>query len=456
MPSTGTTRTRAKSAAATAEVPADEAQQPEGAAAPVVEGEPVDEKAEQRRAQTSEMIDNLRKIIVERMRGEMNPKFEKLQGQLDDLAALLTALQEAQGDGAAQTLEEDALNDKISYAVEVWLKSMYGEEGTATGATLHERLDGLATALAQHQSDVNQRLQQHTQVVEDALKARHVAELGKASVTGVLRDVVAEQRQAVPGVYAKVHQLMLRIEEIGKGRQYKAESRGDAGNVEYSFRGIDDAMDAVGAGLRAVGLIMRSEVVGAIHEVHSVEKRPGWIQHWATTRLTMRYVFVDPADGSEHAVEGYGVGKDLGDKDGSKASSAAMKYALFQGLCIPVKGMNIDPETDNPTDPGPGETSERSQQRRQEVERQQETAPPAAQEPRTQPAGRSGTESPDELAARALAAARAATDDERLTRILQQAQADGILMAQIEDKPLQLHLVTIRRTLREASGGQGG
>ena len=456
MPSTGTTRGRAKSAAATA----DEAQQPEAADTPVIEGEPVDEKAEQRRANTTEMINNLRELIVNRMRGEMNPKFEKLQAELDAHADLLKAIQEAQGDGAGVMLEEDALADKISYAVQVWLKGMYGEEGTVTGATLNERLDGLATALAQHQSDVSQRVSDALAVVEarvnELTHGFQVARLGEASAHGVLRDVVAEQRSGVKGVYRKVHQLMLRIEEIGKGRQYRAESRGDSGNVEYSFRGIDDAMDAVGAGLRAVGLIMRSEVIEAQHEVHAVEKRPGWVQHWATTRLTMRYVFVDPEDGSEHAVEGYGVGKDLGDKDGSKASSAAMKYALFQGLCIPVKGMNIDPETDNPTDPGPPPEQQRPQQERREESPRAPQAPPDAQEPRTPPAGRSGTESPDELAARALAAARAATDDARLTRILQQAQQDEILMVQIEGQPLQLHLVTIRRTLREAAGGQSG
>lgn len=450
MPSTTARTTRAKSTAAAT---ADEAQQPETPDTPVVEGETVDEKAEQRRASTQDMVNQLREVIVNRMRAEVNPKFDGLQKQLDDLAALLTTLQDAEADGSAQVAQEDFLSDKLDAAVEAKLRELFGEEGAATGATLAQRVDGLAVALAQHQSDVNQRLSDTLTAVQAQVNETTMARLGEASATGVLRDVVAEQRAAVPGVYAKVHRLMKQVEEIGKGRQYRAESRGDSGNVEYSFRGIDDAMDAVGAGLRSVGLIMRSEVVKAEYEVQTVEKRPGWVQHWATTRLTMRYVFVDPDDGSEHAVEGYGVGKDLGDKDGSKASSAAMKYALFQGLCIPVKGMNIDPETDNPTDPGPGETSERSQERRQEVQQQAAQERPAEQPPAPRP------DEPAEVrAAKALQAAKAARTEEELTRVLVQATQEELLLQPVEGKPLQIHLVTIRRTLRPAAetGGQDG
>lgn len=444
MPTTTARTSRAKSAAATA----DEAQQPEVADAPVVEGEPVDEKAEARRANTTEMINSLRGVIVERMRGEMNPKFEKLQSQLDDLAAIATALQEAEGDGSAQVAQEDFLSDKLDAAVDAKLRELFGEDGSATGATLAQRVDGLATALAQYQADVNQRVLQSREVLEIELReAVHGLESQIRWTPETAGAVEAGARRApVPGVYAKVHKLMLQVEEIGKGRQYRAETRGGSGDVEYTFRGIDDAMDAVGAGLRVVGLIMRSEVVEAEHEVQTVEKKPGWVQHWATTRLTMRYTFVDPADGSEHAVEGYGVGKDLGDKDGSKASSAAMKYALFQGLCIPVKGMNIDPETENPTDPGPGETSERSQQRRQEVERQQEPAPeqqrPAADMPK-------GT--PEERAVLALRAARAAQSEQELTGVLIQAQQEKIMLVEVEGQKLQQHLVALRRTLRPAA-----
>jgi hypothetical protein len=439
MPANTGTR-RSKSAPASA----DEAQQAEAPDTPV-EGQPVDEAAERRRVLTQETINQLNTVIVNRMRGEMNPKFEKLQAELDAHADLLKAIQEAQGDGAGVMLEEDALADKISYAVEVWLKGMYGEEGTATGATLNERLDGLATALAQHQSDVSQQL--HDTMV--AVQARvnelahdlQAARLGEASAHGMLRDVAGEQRSSVKGVYRKVHQLMLRIEEIGKGRQYRAESRGDAGNVEYSFRGIDDAMDAVGAGLRAVGLIMRSEVIKAQHEVHAVEKKPGWVQHWATTRLTMRYTFVDPDDGSEHAVEGYGVGKDLGDKDGSKASSAAMKYALFQGLCIPVKGMNIDPEADDPTDHGPAPEQQTRQQQPQRAESAR----------REQPTG-----TPEERAVLALRAARAAQNEQELTDVLIQAQREDLMLVEVDGQKLQQHLVALRRTLRPADGGGHG
>lgn len=421
---------------------ADEAQ------AEPIEGEVVNEEkqaAEAARTQrTADMLAQLRTVLMERVRAEVNPKLAELRTEVDGLAEAVAAA----GNGAGQMLEEDALNDRLDGIVETRLKVLYGEEGSATAATLTERVDNLAGSFQEYQLAINDRLRDLAKEFGDAL-GRHqeaqVARLEAASAHGVLRDVIAEHRAAVPGVYRKVHQLMLEVTQIGKDREFKAETRGNNSNkIEYTFRGIDDAMDAVGAALRTVGLIMRSEVVKAEYTVNEVPRfwqgKQEGVTLWATTRLTMRYTFIDPEDGTEHSVEGYGVGKDNGDKDGSKSSAAAMKYALFQGLCIPVKGMNIDPEDDHPT----GETTLAERRARAEEEHHDDTPPPPDDTP---------PPDPDHAFRRATAALAAARDPQKtrtqadITAILAQGAKEKILSTEVEGQTLQAWLIGIRRTI---------
>lgn len=168
-------------------------------------------------------------------------------------------------------------------------------------------------------------------------------------------------RVASQQVGAKVLELMKEVEFIGKSREAKIETRGD--NFSYMFRGIDDAQDAVGTAMRKVGLIMRTQVVNLDYKLTPVERRyangGGQTQLYSTCVLTMRYSFVDPVDMSEFAFEMVGEGKDISDKSASKAASMACKYALFQALMIPVKGVvesdGEDPQivSDQP-EPTPG------------------------------------------------------------------------------------------------------
>lgn len=429
------TNTRAKAAAK----PADEAQ------TEPVEGVVVDEekaKAEEARHQrTADMMEQLRTVLMARIRGEMNPKFDALRSELDGLAETLAA---------ATPAEEDFAADRLDDLITARLKTLYGEEGAATGATLSDRMTGIVQAFQQHQLDVQETVADLAKEFGAALEQVKISRAESASATGVLRDVVAEQRAAVPGVYRKVHALMCAVTEIGKNREFKAETKGNAGRIEYTFRGIDDAMDAVGAALRTVGLIMRSEVVKAEYTVNEVPRfwqgKQEGVTLWATTRLTMRYTFIDPEDGSEHSVEGYGVGKDNGDKDGSKSSAAAMKYALFQGLCIPVKGMNIDPEEEHPT----GETT--PDQRQARAEEDQRHADEPVPEDDTPPPD------PDHALRRATGALAAARNPEKtrtqadVHAILVQAAREKILSTEVEGQTLQAWLIGIRRTL--GTGGQ--
>lgn len=437
------TTTRARKAP---EKAADEAQ------AEPIEGVVVDEEKKQadeaRQQRTADMLEQLKKVLVERIRGEMNPKFEAIRGELDGLAETLAA---------AGPDAENFAADQLDAAVERAANKIFGREVIGPDVkTASEQLDDLRVVLAQHQADVNSRCAQLANDVGQALSGQSEAlEALRTRVAAVSREglpvVVDGSAQRVPGVYRKVHELMLAVTQIGKDRQFKAEGTGNRGGIEYSFRGIDDAMDAVGSALRTVGLIMRSKVVKAEHTVNEVPRfwkgQQEGVTLWATTRLTMRYTFIDPDDGSEHSVEGYGVGKDNGDKDGSKSSAAAMKYALFQGLCIPVKGMNIDPEEDHPT----GEPTPAERQARAEEDHRDETPPPPDDTPAPEP---------EKALRRATAALAAARDPQKtktqadITAILHQAAKEKILSTEVEGQTLQAWLISLRRTL--GTGGQDG
>lgn len=265
---------------------ADEAQQPTEPPADTTGG------SQEKATPAMQVLRDALKVSEQRILGELRPITRDLASRLDNLEAL----DEASG---------------------------------STFVNMTNQLNDLAAT-------VGGRLDEHEHVIKvlnDQPRTVPTSELFPAAGLGAARKVLA---------------VMRLVTEIGKGRQA---DMGQGGN--YAFRGVDDAMNVVGAALREVGLIMRQQVLNVDTSEYFIDKtnKEGVVwgrQQWSTTRITMRYVFVDPDDGSEHAVEGYGVGKDVGDKDGSKAAAAAMKYALFQGLCIPVKGMNIDPETDHP------------------------------------------------------------------------------------------------------------
>lgn len=142
---------------------------------------------------------------------------------------------------------------------------------------------------------------------------------------------------SAPDVFGKVLEVMRAVERVGKGRQ------ADLGKgIRYMFRGIDDAMDAVGNAMREVGVILRTETIA--QEFSNFEKlnRYDEMVRWSHARVHMAYVFVSPVDGSEHRLEMWGEGLDNSDKGTSKAVAMAMKYALLQGLCIPVQGLHVD------------------------------------------------------------------------------------------------------------------
>lgn len=174
--------------------------------------------------------------------------------------------------------------------------------------------------------------------------------LGRADATPGPLD---HDRAPVPMVLGQVLDVMRKVTEIGKGGKAPDKMGG------YAFRKIDDAIDAIGAAVREVGLVLRSEVA----DVHTFPRKVGSNPDAWGCRVTMRYVFVSPQDGSEHAIEGVGEGADAGDKATSKAASMALKYALLQGLMIPVVGAHLDSEADDTRSVPGGRQGGRQQQR---------------------------------------------------------------------------------------------
>ena len=126
---------------------------------------------------------------------------------------------------------------------------------------------------------------------------------------------------------------------------------GDIGHVakdqnnsfqNYNFRGIDDVYNCVGPVLAKYGVHILPVVLD--HSVTDVMTT----KNKASCRVILKvaYRFTAP-DGSYVEAVTIGEAMDTGDKAASKAMSAAMKYAVWQTLCIPTKGAQGDSENDS-------------------------------------------------------------------------------------------------------------
>lgn len=353
--------------------------------------------------------------VLAQVDGKLDGKLKPIQQSIDDLAAMVSEIATNVPSAQAVTEEEDYFGDKL--------------------AEFRAEL----TAMADNRVTPNEFRDLVTTV---------------QSLAGTVRDMAAGDWVApaapVPGVkavYGQVLQLMKLVDEIGKTG--KASYGTGADQAQYAFRGIDAAMNAVGSAMRQVGLIMRSEVLHQESSFYNVDKtnRQGEKYsetRWVTTKVIMRYIFVSPIDGSEHAVEGLGVGKDFGDKDGSKAASAAMKYALFQGLCIPVKGMNIDSESES------ADSGDPAYQDQAPSSEPYDDGPPADYSPdqtSAQPPAQAAKQDDRPEIERAFDAVMAAKTRGQLESLKSYAEDRGLLQTVVRGRPLISHFVAKRSTL---------
>lgn len=109
---------------------------------------------------------------------------------------------------------------------------------------------------------------------------------------------------------------------------------------QFSFRGIDAVLNAVGPVLREHGVFLAPMVENIKYETVEVGRNRTPMAH---VLVTVQYTFF-AADGSELAVEVVGEAMDSGDKAVSKAMSVALRTALLQTLALPTD--EKDPDAD--------------------------------------------------------------------------------------------------------------
>lgn len=108
----------------------------------------------------------------------------------------------------------------------------------------------------------------------------------------------------------------------------------------YSFRGIDAVINAVGPALRRHGVVVVP--VAVAHEFEHYTTAKGTAMRGATLTVTFR--FYGPAGDFVEAVV-CGEASDTGDKAVPKAHSVAYRTLLLQALCIPTDEPDPDAQT---------------------------------------------------------------------------------------------------------------
>jgi len=128
-------------------------------------------------------------------------------------------------------------------------------------------------------------------------------------------------------IYEKLPLVSAEIARAGVSKGRKNEQQ------NYMFRGIDEVMSSVAPILARHGVSILP--MYADREVAERPTKSGGVQFCVSLVGTFRFM---ATDGSEVTVRTYGEAMDSGDKATNKAMAAALKYALTQGLMIPVKG----------------------------------------------------------------------------------------------------------------------
>jgi hypothetical protein len=270
---------------------------------------------------------------------------EHHSSQLAALTERLDALQSAFQSGLPEAVGAEV--SKIAAKFQEWAEAAdtrlaaLEEDRGSHGRVLDSNgrlLDSLiesAQNLDRRLGDVAQAQAEQATALDDALRATYPGDATTAEGPG--------RRPGVPGVYARVMALMTAVGHIGRDRLHE----GGKGGPKFMFRGVDDAMDAVGHAMREVGLVMETRILDKTYTHSEARNSSGNTLLWTTCSLTVEYTFIDPADGSRQTFQMVGEGRDSSDKATSKAASMALKYGLFQTLMIPVNGLD-DSDTENP------------------------------------------------------------------------------------------------------------
>jgi len=140
-------------------------------------------------------------------------------------------------------------------------------------------------------------------------------------------------------IYKKMSEVMKDIGAISKDQKNAAQG--------FSFRGIDQFVNALHPALNKQGVFMTPRVVSYTQEIRDVERSNGKKGVDKHVALMVEYDFF-AEDGSKVTVGPVAAeGLDSGDKATNKALSAALKYALIQTFCVPTTDM-VDGDKDSP------------------------------------------------------------------------------------------------------------
>ena len=135
-------------------------------------------------------------------------------------------------------------------------------------------------------------------------------------------------------IYESITKIMEEVPAIGKEQVNKQQG--------FKFRGIDDVMNALQPLLAKNKVFIVPEILEQIREERTTTKGGNLIY----SICKIKYKFY-AEDGSNIEAITIGEGMDSGDKATNKAMAIAMKYALFQVLCIPTEEMK-DPDSETP------------------------------------------------------------------------------------------------------------
>lgn len=146
-------------------------------------------------------------------------------------------------------------------------------------------------------------------------------------------------------VHVAFNRVKADIGAVGKNRQNVAQG--------YSFRGVDDFIDAASPVLARHGVTMLPNIVE--HRLYHFERTTNNGRQSTSTvaTVTTEWLVIGPMGDTLPPFRTVGEGADTADKATNKAMSAAFKYAMAQGMCIPLHlddgdetdGMNTDDDT---------------------------------------------------------------------------------------------------------------
>jgi len=124
-------------------------------------------------------------------------------------------------------------------------------------------------------------------------------------------------------IYESLGLIMAEIEPIAKGR---------SSSLNFSFRGIEDVMNALHALFKKHGVVVSTEIIN--HECEQVTSAKGALGYHHLSRIA--FDFVSTKDGSSHRIISLGESIDYGDKGATKTISISLKYALCNLFLIPT------------------------------------------------------------------------------------------------------------------------